>query len=61
MPIYITPEEAEIWFEELIEKVELGETIVVTRNGKPVVDFRPHNRNIEPHEGKKAGPLLSQE
>jgi prevent-host-death family protein len=29
---------------ELARRVEMGETIVVTRNGKPVLDLVPHRR-----------------
>lgn len=29
------------WF-EMIDRVEAGETITITRYGKPVVDIRPH-------------------
>jgi prevent-host-death family protein len=30
---------------ELARRVELGETIVVTRNGKPIIDLVPHSRD----------------
>ena len=40
----ITIEEAETRLAELARRVEQGETIVVTRAGKPVLDLVPHKR-----------------
>lgn len=37
-------EEAGARLAELVERVEQGETITVTRNGKPVLDLVPHKR-----------------
>jgi prevent-host-death family protein len=31
---------------ELARRVEQGEVIVVTRNGKPVLDLMPHSENV---------------
>ncbi len=46
MVAYITLEDAEVQFEELIAKVELGETVVLTRDGKPAVELRPHRPTL---------------
>lgn len=40
----ITIEDAEARLDELARRVEQGETIVVTRDGKPVLDLVPHKR-----------------
>lgn len=40
----VTIEEAEARLTELVSRVEQGETIVVTRDGKPVLDLVPHKR-----------------
>ena len=40
----VTIEEAESRLAELARRVEQGETIVVTRDGKPVLDLVPHKR-----------------
>ncbi len=40
----VTLQEAEARLAELAERVEQGETIVVTRDGKPVLDLVPHKR-----------------
>ena len=40
----VTIQEAEARLAELAERVEQGETIVVTRDGKPVLDLVPHKR-----------------
>ena len=40
----VTIEEAEARLAELAERVEQGETIVVTRGGRPVLDLVPHKR-----------------
>ncbi len=40
----ITIEQAEGRLAELAQRVEQGETIVVTRDGKPVLDLVPHKR-----------------
>ncbi len=39
-----TLEEAEARLAELAARVEQGETIVLTRDGKPVLDLVPHKR-----------------
>ncbi len=40
----ISIKDAKDRFAELARRVEKGETIVVTRNGKPVFDLVPHRR-----------------
>ncbi len=40
----VTIEEAEARLTELAARVEKGETIVVTRDGQPVLDLVPHKR-----------------
>lgn len=40
----ISIDEAETRFEELARLAENGETVVVTRDGKPVFDIVPHKR-----------------
>lgn len=40
----VTIEEAEARLTELVTRVEQGETIVVTRDGEPVLDLVPHKR-----------------
>ena len=50
MVVQISVEDAEVQFEELIAKVELGETVVLTRDGNPVVEFRPHRPTLAPGE-----------
>jgi prevent-host-death family protein len=40
----ITLEDAETRLAELATRVEQGETIVITRDGKPVLDLVPHKR-----------------
>lgn len=44
MDTSVTIEEAEARLAALIRRVELGETIVVTRDGKSVLDLVPHKR-----------------
>lgn len=44
MDTSITIEEAEARLAELATRVEQGETIVVTRDGRPVLDLVPHNK-----------------
>ena len=38
----VSTKEAKNRFNELLRKAEKGETITVTRNGRPVVDLVPH-------------------
>ena len=54
---FVTLEHAELQFEELIAKVELGETVVLTRDGKRVVEFRPHRPTFAPGESPAKGKL----
>jgi prevent-host-death family protein len=42
--ITVSIREAKNRLTELARQVEAGETIVVTRNGKPVLDLVPHRR-----------------
>ena len=44
METTISIEEAEAQLAELAHRVEQGETIVVTRDGEPVLDLVPHKR-----------------
>ena len=54
----ITIEEAEARLAELAHRVEQGETIVVTRDGRPVLDLVPHKR-ILPARRRPANPPRS--
>lgn len=45
MTITVSMREAKNRLTELARKVEAGETIVVTRNGRPVADIVPHKEN----------------
>ena len=51
----ITIEEAEARLAELAHRVEQGETIVVTRDGRPVLDLVPHKRKggVDLEAGRK--------
>ncbi len=40
----VSIKEAKNRLTELARRVEEGETVVVTRNGKPVIDLVPHKR-----------------
>jgi prevent-host-death family protein len=42
---------------ELARRVEQGETIVVTRNGKPVLDLVPHKNVLDPVSHRKKGGI----
>jgi len=34
--------QAKAQFSELLDVVERGETVIITRHGKPIADIRPH-------------------
>jgi prevent-host-death family protein len=42
--LYVSEIEAVDRFDELLARVEAGETVVITRGGKPVVNFVPYRR-----------------
>lgn len=52
---YISIKHAKDRLTELARRVEAGETIVVTRNGKPVLDLVPHKKRggIDFEAGRK--------
>lgn len=59
--LVVSMTEARKNLERLIERVESGELVVVTRRGKPVVDLvprqsRPNDEN--PEDGTKAWPPM---
>ena len=42
MPRLVAIEDAASELDTLVRRVEAGETVVLTRNGKPVLDLVPH-------------------
>ena len=48
---FVSIKDAQLQLAELARRVEQGETIVVTQDGKPVLDLVPHEAKDEPKKG----------
>lgn len=60
MTTVVDLEEAGARFQELLERVERGEEIVITRDGQPVARLVPFREGGEPrHSGLGAGGMMA--